>query len=91
MWRSGGAWSPEEEAASHGHFDQRPVLLIHFPGQTKNEDVAAQTPELWEHDMLAAMLQHKMNKPEDLQKFLLARTPVSLSSVSPAGSAAGDD
>ena len=28
-------WSDEEERASGGRFDDRPVLLIHFPGQNR--------------------------------------------------------
>ena len=91
MWRPGAAWTHEEEITTHGAFDQRPMLLIHFPGQTKNDDVPAATPELWEHDILAAMLQRKMQTPEDLQNFLHARNPISLSSTSAALPSPGDD
>ncbi len=80
MWRPSSAWTHEEEMVTQGRFDQRPMLLIHFPGQTANDEVQAPTPELWEHDIFAAMLQHKMQTPEDLQNFLHARNPVSLSS-----------
>lgn len=37
MWRPGADWSAEQERASGGHFDERPVLLIHFRGQTADK------------------------------------------------------
>ena len=33
LWRPTPQWSKEEEIASQGRFDQRPVLMIHYPGQ----------------------------------------------------------
>ena len=66
-------WSGEEERASGGHFDERPVLLIHFPGQTSGRDVPSALPELLEHDIIADMLLGKMNNSEDLAAFLAQR------------------
>jgi hypothetical protein len=70
MWKPTGNWSPEEERASGGHFDPRPVFLIHFPGQTSGEDVNTALPELLEHDIIADMLLGKVNNPDDLNEFL---------------------
>ena len=70
LWRPGEGWSAEEEQASGGNFDDRPVLLIHFPGQTLRNDVTAATPELLEHDIVAGMLLGKINSPQDLTAFL---------------------
>ena len=69
-WRHDASWSGEEERASGGRFDQRPVLLIHFPGQTSGNDVNTALPEMLEHDVIAEMLRGRMNKPEDLSAFL---------------------
>jgi hypothetical protein len=71
MLRGNEDWSAEEERASGGHFDQRPVLLIHFPGQTSGADMPSALPELLEHDMIAAMLLGKIDNQEDLTVFLL--------------------
>jgi hypothetical protein len=69
MWAH-SSWSAEEERASGGHFDDRPVLLIHFPGQTSNTEVTSATSELLEHDIIAGMLEGKIGNPEDLMAFL---------------------
>jgi hypothetical protein len=70
MWRRFEDWSAEEERASGGRFDDRPVLLIHFPGQTSENDVSAPVPELLEHDIIAGMLLGKINNAENLTAFL---------------------
>ena len=73
LWRGVEGWSPEEERSSGGRFDERPVLLIHFPGQTSGNDVASPQPELLEHDIVAGMLLGKIDNPEDLSAFLAHR------------------
>jgi hypothetical protein len=70
LWKPAQDWTPEEERASGGRFDDRPVLLIHFSGQTSNREVDAMTPELLEHDMVAGMLTGKIKTPENLAGFL---------------------
>jgi hypothetical protein len=74
LWRNGEGWSDEEERASGGRFDVRPVLLIHFPGQKSGNDVNASLPELLEHDIIAGMLRGQINNPEDLAAFLAQRS-----------------
>jgi hypothetical protein len=70
IWRHAEFWSDEEERASRGRFDDRPVLLIHFPGQNSENDVNSALPELLEHDIIAGMLLGKINNSEDLATFL---------------------
>jgi hypothetical protein len=70
LWRHAEFWSDEEERASGGRFDDRPVLLIHFPGQKSSNDINAALPELLEHDMIADMLRGRINNSEDLLAFL---------------------
>jgi hypothetical protein len=70
IWRHAEFWSDEEERASGGRFDDRPVLLIHFGDQKLSSDVSAPLPELLEHDIIAGMLCGKINNPEDLAVFL---------------------
>ena len=73
LWRGWFGWTPEEETLSGGRFDQRPVFLVHFPGQTSQSDVPAPTPEMTEHDIIAAMLENKLNSPQDLLAFVHAQ------------------
>lgn len=70
IWRPTESWTAEEERASGGKFDDRPVLLIHFPAQANREDVRTPLPELLEHDMIARMLQGRMGSREDLDRYL---------------------
>jgi hypothetical protein len=70
LYRDEEDWSGEEESASHGVFDDRPVLLIHFPSQQSGRDIAAPTSEMIEHDVMASMLRGKIVSPSDLDGFL---------------------
>jgi hypothetical protein len=70
MWRHAEGWSDEEERACGGRFDDRPMLLIHFPGQTSGDDVNSALPELLEHEIIAGMLLGKINNSKDLAAFL---------------------
>lgn len=74
LWRSSDDWTPEEENLTQGRFDDRPVFLVHFPGQTSSSQVASPTSELLEHDIVAAMLQDKLQTPADLQAFMQSRS-----------------
>jgi membrane-anchored protein YejM (alkaline phosphatase superfamily) len=73
-WRPDDAWTVEEERASGGRFDDRPVLLIHFPNQKSENDVGARLPELVQHDIIAGMLLGQINSPGDLAAFLAERS-----------------
>jgi hypothetical protein len=55
LWRT-AAWTKEDEAASHGRFDPRPVLMIHFPGQQDGHIVTEPFPSLGIHDIIEGML-----------------------------------
>jgi len=70
IWKPFEGWSPEEERASGGRFDDRPVLLIHFPGQKQGRDIQKALPELLEHDIVADMLAGKINNSDELTSFL---------------------
>lgn len=70
IWRPGEDWTSEEERASGARFDDRPVLLVHFPDQKSNRDVHAALPQMLEHEMIAEMLQGHINNPEDLDAFI---------------------
>lgn len=56
LWRPAGQWSQEEEAATNNRFDPRPVLLIHFPGQSTEHDLTEPFDEIKMHDIIERML-----------------------------------
>ena len=58
MWRPLPGWSAEDERISHGgHFDTRPVLMIHAAGQQSPETVTKPTSVMYVHDAVAADIQ----------------------------------
>jgi membrane-anchored protein YejM (alkaline phosphatase superfamily) len=50
------AWTQEDDAASRGVFDTRPALLIHQPGQTQPQTVAAPWPIIQIHSVVEQIL-----------------------------------
>ncbi|MGC2615930.1 MAG: sulfatase-like hydrolase/transferase [Terracidiphilus sp.] len=72
LWRTGPDWTQEEERVSLGQFDERPVFLVHFPGQKSGNEVFTSTPELIEHGIVESMLQGQIESPKNLDAFLLS-------------------
>jgi hypothetical protein len=71
LWKNtAGAWTGEDEEATHGKFDERPVLMVRFPGQTAGPTVAASFDEMQEHDILDRMLRGTLHTPAEFAEFL---------------------
>jgi hypothetical protein len=68
MWQQTPQWTKEEETASHGRFDPRPVLMIRFPGQSVERDVTGPFDDIRIHDMIERMLR---GQHPDLDKSAL--------------------
>jgi hypothetical protein len=66
LWKPMGVWSPEDERASGGRFDPRPVLIVHLPGSTTAQTIARPTSELFVHTMLEAMLRNQVHSDADI-------------------------
>jgi membrane-anchored protein YejM (alkaline phosphatase superfamily) len=56
IWKAKPLWTKEEEVASHDHFDTRPMLMIHSPGQQSEENVTAPIAQLRIHEILETLL-----------------------------------
>jgi hypothetical protein len=69
LWRSKPLWTKEDETASRGQFDPRPVLMIHYPGQQVQHDVTSPFDEIRIHEIIQRMLQ---GQEPGLDKGLLA-------------------
>jgi Sulfatase len=80
IWATRTYWTPEEQRISQGQYDSRAVFLVHFPGQKSAIDVPGTYSEVAEYDIIASMLQHKTNSPDDLVSFLRRPQPSSQSS-----------
>jgi hypothetical protein len=69
VWRPTDQWTKEEEVASRGRFDPRPVLMIHLPGQQAGHQVSEPFDEIRIHDIIERMLR---GQDPGLDKALLA-------------------
>jgi len=56
-WNWLPAWTPEDDAASRGVFDQRPALLIHQSGQTAPQTVPQPWPIIQLHSVVEQIIQ----------------------------------
>jgi hypothetical protein len=71
MWRNAPEWTKEEERASGGRFDPRPVLLVRFPGENAGETRKEPFPELETHGMIEGMLEDQLRSQTALDDWLI--------------------
>lgn len=70
MWRSAPGWTRAEERASNGgFFDQRPVLMVHFPDQSMGESASIDQPRsaMILHTLLLDIFTGKIRNLEGLK------------------------
>jgi len=70
MWRNSLIWTQEDERASNGFFDSRPVLIVHFPEQTAGVEVKQPENSLILHAMLEAMLRGEIANRQQLAAWI---------------------
>lgn len=56
MWSKNPLWTAEDETASHGEFDPRPVLMVRLPRETEPYTVSQPFLSLKQHDMVEDLL-----------------------------------
>jgi hypothetical protein len=74
-WRVGPGWTQaEERATNYGQFDDRPVLLVHFPGQTPQNAISInrQVGAMIVHSLLLDIFTGKITRPEDVNPAVQA-------------------
>jgi hypothetical protein len=62
LWKPSRSWTVEDEWATHGVFDDRPLLLIHKAGQQSPETVNTPTPLMLVHSVLEEMLRQNLDR-----------------------------
>jgi len=72
LWRNSAIWTPEDERASNGFFDSRPVLMVHFPEQTQGISIDRPENSLILHPMLEGMLRGTIVNREQLAAWIAA-------------------
>jgi hypothetical protein len=70
MWTSNGGLFPEEQVASQGRFDPRPMLMIRVPQQTHEVDISRPFPQLELHRIIVSILQGHIDSPAALEVSL---------------------
>ena len=74
MWRNEQGWTAEDELASRGEaMDPRPVLLVHFPGEHGEAQVADPFPLIRMHEMLRELIDARIAGPEGLRNWVDAK------------------
>lgn len=66
LWSKTSTWTKEDAAASRGRFDPRPVLMVHFPGETAPGVVGEPFAAIREHDLVELLL-HGAMTPKELE------------------------
>ena len=70
MWRNSAIWTNEDERASNGFFDSRPVLMVHFPEQTKGIVIDQPENSLILHAILQGMLSGTISDQPQLTAWI---------------------
>jgi Sulfatase len=70
MWKSDANWSAEDEAASQGKFDPRPVLMVHFPQQSHEVAISKPFDQIALHAIIVSMLQGRIESPAEFQAWI---------------------
>jgi len=66
MWRSISIWTKEDEAASHGRFDPRPVVMIPLSRPEKEQDITGPFDERSYPRMIETLLRGQQPHFESL-------------------------
>ena len=78
MWRGTPDWSAEAEAATHGRFDPRPVLLVHFPDAAAGQVISKPANVLVAHDIVEGLLRGQIHSSADIDQLIEARSTQSI-------------
>jgi hypothetical protein len=70
MWKLDANWSQEEEAASQGQFDPRPLLMIRYPQQSNPVAISQPFRHILLHSILVGMLDGRLATAGQLQQWL---------------------
>jgi len=64
LWRASPMWTKEDQQASDGRFDPRPVLMVHFPNETTPEVISQSFPAIKEHALIELLLKNSLSTDE---------------------------
>jgi Sulfatase len=74
LWKDTQDWRPEDARVSGGHFDPRPVLMVHFPGEENGVAVKQPFRLIDMHGMIEEMLAGRAGNAAALQAWVAHQT-----------------
>jgi hypothetical protein len=70
MWSTGSAWTPEDQAASHGvQFDDRPAYIVKMPYQQQSIRISDRFDAVRTRALLDSILDHQLRSSDDLSAW----------------------
>ena len=69
LWRPLPGWAAEDTRAARSGFDPRPLLMVHFPGETTAATVKHPVPLLSMHGLLLEMMAGKIESQQQLEAW----------------------
>jgi hypothetical protein len=70
LWSANPGWTPEDEEASHGHFDPRPGYILKLPDQQTASHIDASFPAVHTRALLDALMNNQVRSASDLQAWV---------------------
>ena len=74
MWHPEAGWTPEDQVAlGNRGFDERPVLMVRFPGQQNGITMGAAFALLREHAMVERILDQRIATAKELEQWAMGK------------------
>jgi hypothetical protein len=70
IWKDSMTWTDEDQAASQGKFDSRPVYLVKLPNQQTSLRVDQSFSAIYTRALFDALMQNHIQTPADLQVWV---------------------
>jgi Sulfatase len=80
VWQHFHLWTKEDDAASKGAYDPRPMLAIHLPGQRRKHLITQEFPAIALANLLDAIMRGRIETPDDLASQIPMRHELTRSS-----------
>jgi hypothetical protein len=67
LWKGSSAWSREDQQATQGRFDPRPVLIVQLPATQEEKIITAPVSLMFVHTLIDSMLRGQIHSESDVE------------------------
>jgi arylsulfatase A-like enzyme len=67
VWKHLDFWTKEDEVASRGQYDPRPVIAIHLPGERHESTITSEFQAVGLASLIDAIMQDRIHTPDELR------------------------